>query len=97
MMACIIKIKHRKAPAVDDPDGDGRAVDLLLGELDVEELDGGGEVGVLLGVGDDRGLDDVAGALDVHPRLVHRHPGHALQVAQAPEKHLEPVSKLHFS
>ena len=46
-------------PAVHDPDGDRGAVDLLLGKLNVEELDGGGEVGVLLGVGDDRRLEAI--------------------------------------
>jgi hypothetical protein len=77
-------------PAVHDPDGERGAVDLLLWQLNVEKLDGRSKVWVLLCVSDDGRLDDVAGALDVDARFVHSHPVHALQVAQAPEKNLEP-------
>lgn len=85
--------RNMESPAVDDPDGERRAVDLLLRQLDVQELDGGGEVWVLLGVDDDGALDDVSGALHVHAGPVHGHELDALQVAQAPEQHLESVKK----
>lgn len=35
----------------------------------------------------------MAGALDVHPGLVHAHKLNAFEVSQAPEQHLEPVDK----
>ena len=77
-------------PAVHDPDGEGRAVHLLLRQLHVQPLHHRREVRVLLGVGDDGALEDVAAALDVHPRVVHRQELDLLEVAQPPEQDLEP-------
>ena len=82
-----------EGPAVDDPDGEGRAVHLLLGQLDVQVLYCRGEVWVLLGVEDDRALDDVSSTLHVHPGTVDRQELYSLEVPQTPEEHLEPVGR----
>lgn len=54
-----------------------------------EPLDQGAEVGVLLVVLDQGGLDAPAGALDVHAGPVDLCQVHALQVPQPPEEDLD--------
>ena len=49
-----------EASAVNHPDGEWRAVELLLRKLQVDRLDRDPKVGVPLGVQDHRGLDHMA-------------------------------------
>ena len=49
-----------EASAVNNPDGEWRAVQLLLRKLQVDRLDRDPKVGVPLGVQDHRGLDHMA-------------------------------------
>lgn len=61
------KCKSAKAATVDHPYGHRRAVDFLVGKVDVDGFDWHAEVGVLGVVVDHRRLNRVAAALDVHP------------------------------
>lgn len=59
-----------KTSAINDSDGQRWTIDLLLGQLNVQELDRGGKVGILFVVHDDGGLNRVSGTLNVNPGLV---------------------------
>ena len=91
--ASLLAQRKTALPTVDDPDGEGRAVHLLLRQLDVQELHRGREVRVLLGVHDDAALDDVAPALHIHPRPVHGQELDPLEVPQPPEEDLKPEGR----
>lgn len=52
-------------------------------------LDKGAEVGVLLEVGDESGLNSFPGTFNIYSRPVHLSKVHPLQVSQTPKQNLQ--------
>jgi hypothetical protein len=69
----------------------------LFWQLEVQELDGGGEIWVPLGIEDDRRLDDVPGAFHVDPRPIYRQPLDPFQIPKTPEQNFKSVKKIRHS
>ncbi len=65
----------------------------MFREFKVQELDGGGEIRVPLGIEDDRRLDDVSGAFHVDPGPIDSQPLDPFQVPKTPEQDFESVNE----